>query len=225
MRILLVEDDLEQREPLQVALQGAGHVVDAAAEGETAAWLLTEKTYDLLILDWMVPVYSGLQLCCQYRQQGGTAPVLILTAKDTTQDVVQGLDAGADDYLIKPVDLLELLARVRALGRRSPHWQGDTLAVGELQLHLTRLQAEYAGQTVQLSGKEFQLLEYLMRHPDQVLSRSQIEQAVWEWGCEPESNAVTTLVRRLRLRLKDIGAQDWVESVYGCGYRLRLPPS
>ncbi|MEN9205562.1 MAG: response regulator transcription factor [Thermostichales cyanobacterium SZTDM-1c_bins_54] len=225
MRILLVEDDLEQREPLQVALQGAGHVVDAAAEGETAAWLLTEKTYDLLILDWMVPVYSGLQLCCQYRQQGGTAPVLILTAKDTTQDVVQGLDAGADDYLIKPVDLLELLARVRALGRRSPHWQGDTLAVGELQLHLTRLQAEYAGQTVQLSGKEFQLLEYLMRHPNQVLSRSQIEQAVWEWGCEPESNAVTTLVRRLRLRLKDIGAQDWVESVYGCGYRLRLPPS
>ncbi|MCF2971724.1 response regulator transcription factor [Synechococcus sp. Nb3U1] len=224
MRILLLEDDPEQLEPLQAALQESGHVVDPVREGETAAWLLEEKSYDLLILDWMVPLQSGVQLCRQYRQKKGAAPVLMLTAKDTTQDVVQGLDAGADDYLVKPVDVVELLARVRALGRRSPEWREDTLALGSLQLHLTSLRVERHGQEVQLSGKEFQLMEYLMRHPEQVMSRGQIEQSVWEWGSEPESNAVTALVRRLRLRLKEVEAQEWIESVYGQGYRLRIPP-
>lgn len=180
MRILLVEDDLEQLEPLQAALAKCGHVVDCASEGETAAWLMEEKAYDLLILDWMLPGPSGIQLCRQYRQSGGCAPVLMLTAKDATSDVVQGLDAGADDYLVKPVDLVELLARVRALGRRSPQWQGDSLSLGSLQLHLASLTLERQGRQVQLSGKEFQLMEYLMRHPHQVLSRGQIEQAVWE---------------------------------------------
>jgi len=222
MRILLVEDDLEQLEPLQAALAKCGHVVDCASEGETAAWLMEEKAYDLLILDWMLPGISGIQLCQQYRRSGGCAPVLMLTAKDATSDIVQGLDAGADDYLVKPVDLIELLARVRALGRRSPQWQGDSLSLGSLQLHLASLTLERQGRQVQLSGKEFQLMEYLMRHPHQVLSRGQIEQAVWEWGCEPESNAVAALVRRLRLRLKEVEAQDWLESVYGQGYRLRI---
>ncbi|MDJ0532935.1 MAG: response regulator transcription factor [Xenococcaceae cyanobacterium MO_207.B15] len=220
MLILLVEDDPAQLEPLQVALSQVGHIVDAVEDGETAQWLIKEKDYDLLILDWMLPKVSGVDICRQYRNLGNAAPVLMLTAKDTTADKVDGLDAGADDYIVKPIDVLELLARVRALGRRSPLWQGDTLTLGDLQLDLTSLSLERGNKKIQLSVREFQLMEYLMRHPQQVLSRDQIEQALWSWGSEPESNAVTTLVRRLRHRLTAVGAKDWLETVYGMGYRL-----
>ena len=220
MLILLVEDDPAQLEPLQVALSQVGHIVDAVEDGETALSLIREKDYDLLILDWMLPKVSGVDLCRQYRNLGNTAPVLMLTAKDTTADKVDGLDAGADDYIVKPVDVLELLARVRALGRRSPLWQGDTLTLANLQLDLTSLNLKRGKEKIQLSVREFQLMEYLMRHPQQVLSRDQIEQALWSWGSEPESNAVTTLVRRLRQRLETVGAKDWLETVYGIGYRL-----
>ncbi|MDM9384136.1 two-component system response regulator RppA [Chlorogloeopsis sp. ULAP01] len=223
MLILLVEDDIAQLEPLRSALSKAGHTVDAVEDGETAQWLLSQKDYDLLILDWMLPKVSGVQLCQEYRGLGKTAPVLMLTAKDTTLDKVTGLDAGADDYLVKPVDIVELLARVRALARRSPLWQGDTLSLGDLHLNLNNLTIERNQVLVQLSGREFQLMEYLMRHPHQVLSHNQIEQALWEWGTEPESNAVTTLVRRLRQRLQAVGAKDWLENVYGMGYRLGIP--
>ena len=223
MVILLVEDDPAQLEPLHAALSQAGHIVDAIIDGETAQWLISQKDYDLLILDWMLPKVSGVSLCRQYRQTGKTAPVLMLTAKDTTVDKVNGLDAGADDYLVKPVDVIELLARVRALGRRSPLWQGDILTTADLKLHLTTLNLERERVTIQLSVREFQLMEYLMRHPRQVLSRDQIERALWEWGTEPESNAVTTLVRRLRQRLQAVGAKDWLETVYGMGYRLNIP--
>ncbi|MEL7418686.1 MAG: two-component system response regulator RppA [Cyanobacteria bacterium J06555_3] len=220
MLILLVEDDLAQLEPLQAALSQAGHIVDAVEDGETALWLIKEKDYDLLILDWMLPKVSGVDICRQYRNLDQVAPVLMLTAKDTTADKVDGLDAGADDYIVKPVDVLELLARVRALGRRPPLWRGDTLALADLQLDLTSLGLERGTAKIQLSVREFQLMEYLMRHPQQVLSRDQIEQALWSWGSEPESNAVNTLVRRLRQRLEAVGAKDWLETVYGMGYRL-----
>lgn len=223
MLILLVEDDRAQLEPLYAALQGAGHIVDAIEDGEIAQGLISQKDYDLLILDWMLPKVSGISLCQQYRRTGKTAPVLMLTAKDTTSDKVTGLDAGADDYLVKPVDVIELLARVRALGRRSPQWMGDTLSITDLQLHLTSLTLERKQITIQLSTREFQLMEYLMRHPRQVLSHDQIEQALWEWGTEPESNAVATLVRRLRQRLQAVGAKDWLETLYGMGYRLNPP--
>lgn len=223
MRILLVEDDTEQLEPLHTALTEAGHIVDGVEDGETAQWLLSQKDYDLLILDWLLPEVSGVELCRQYRQAGKTAPVLMLTAKDTTPDKITGLDAGADDYLVKPTDVLELLARVRALGRRSPLWQGDSLRVVDLQLHLTTLTIERGQVTVELAPREFHLLEYLLRHPNQVLTRNQIEEALWEWGTEPESNAVTALVRRLRQRLQSVGAENWIETVYGMGYRLKPP--
>ncbi|PSB10574.1 DNA-binding response regulator [Pleurocapsa sp. CCALA 161] len=220
MLILLVEDDPAQLEPLQTALSQVGHIVDAVEDGSTAQWLIKEKSYDLLILDWMLPQVSGVKLCRQYRNLGNTSPVLMLTAKDTTTDKVDGLDAGADDYIVKPVDVLELLARVRALGRRSPLWTGDTLTLGDLQLDLTTLNLAKREKKIQLSVREFQLMEYLIRHPQQVLSRDQIEQALWSWGSEPESNAVTTLVRRLRQRLATVGAKDCLETVYGMGYRL-----
>ncbi|MEG3907997.1 two-component system response regulator RppA [Microcoleus sp. w1-18aA5] len=220
MRILLVEDDVDQLEPLQAALSEAGHIVDGVEDGATAQWILSKRDYDLLILDWLLPEISGLSLCQQYRRLGKTAPVLLLTAKDAIVDKISGLDAGADDYLIKPADVFELLARVRALGRRSPLWKGDTLQVEDMTLHLSTLTIERGEQSMQLSTREFLFLEYLMRHPRQILSRSQIEQALWEWGSEPESNAITVLVRRLRQRLQMIGAVRWLETVYGMGYRL-----
>lgn len=223
MRILVVEDDPAQLEPLHTVLLQAGHIVDGLEDGETAQWLLSQKEYDLLILDWMLPRVSGLSLCRQYRRLGKTAPVLMLTAKDTTSDKVIGLDAGADDYLVKPTDLIELLARVRALGRRSPVLQSDTLAVGDLHLNLNTLSVERATTKVQLTAREFQLIEYFFRHPGQVLSRDRIEDALWEWGTEPESNAVTTLVRRLRQRLQEVDATDWIETIYGMGYRFQYP--
>jgi two-component system, OmpR family, manganese sensing response regulator len=224
MRILLVEDDPAQLEPLHAALLQAGHIVDGVKDGETAQWLLSQWDYDLLVLDWMLPSLSGVSLCQQYRQRGKTAPVLLLTAKDTVADKVIGLDAGADDYLVKPVDVFELLARIRALGRRTPLWQGDTLQIADLELHLTNLTVARGQQIVALSSREFQLLEYFFRHPHQVLTRDQMEQALWEWGAEPESNAVTTLVRRLRQRLQDVKAATWIETIYGMGYRLSPPP-
>ncbi|MFN6514989.1 MAG: two-component system response regulator RppA [Nostoc sp. CreGUA01] len=221
MRILLVEDDPEQLEPLQGVLSEAGYIVDGVDDGETAQWLLSKKEYDLLILDWMLPTLSGLSLCRQYRLLGKTTPVLMLTAKDTTLDKVTGLDAGADDYLVKPADLVELLARVRALGRRSPQWVGDILRVADLQLHLSNLTVERDRVSVELSPREAQLLEYLMRHRNQILTREQIEEALWEWGTEPESNALTVLVRKLRHRLQFVGAGDWIKTVYGMGYSLK----
>ncbi|NWF62618.1 MAG: response regulator transcription factor [Fischerella sp.] len=223
MRILLVEDDPEQLEPLQGVLSEAGYIVDGVEDGETAQWLLSKKEYDLLILDWMLPTISGLSLCHQYRLLGKTAPVLMLSAKDTTPDKVTGLDAGADDYLVKPADLVELLARVRALSRRSPQWVGDILRVADLQLHLSNLTVERNHTSVEISPREAQLLEYLMRHRNQVLTREQIEEALWEWGTEPESNALTVLVRKLRHRLQLVGAADWIKTVYGMGYSLKAP--
>jgi OmpR-family two-component system manganese-sensing response regulator len=221
MRILLVEDDPTQLEPLQTALSRALHVVDGVKDSQDAQWLIAQKEYDLLILDWMLPRVSGVSLCRQYRAAGKTSPVLILTAKDAIPDRVTGLDAGADDYLVKPFSVVELLARVRALARRSPLWNGDTLSLADLKLHLDNLTLERQGNTIQISKREFQLLEYFLRHPNRILTHAQIEHALWEWDTEPESNALSKLVRRLRHRLDSVGAADWVESVYGVGYRLR----
>lgn len=222
MRILLVEDDVSQLEPIQAALSHAGHIVDGVQDGAIAQWMLSRRNYDLLILDWLLPQVSGLSLCQQYRRLGKTAPVLMLTARDKTCDKISGLDAGADDYLVKPTDIFELLARVRALGRRSPLWNGDTLQIADLTLHLPTFTLERGDQAIQLSVREFQLLEYLMRHPGHILSRDQIAQALWAWGHEPESNAITTLVRRLRQRLQPLGVASWLESVYGMGYRFTV---
>ncbi|MEL6221601.1 MAG: two-component system response regulator RppA [Cyanobacteria bacterium J06626_14] len=224
MRILLVEDDPDQREPLHEALVHVGHVVDAAADGTTASWLIDEKDYDLLIFDWMLPGDDGIVLCQRYRQAGKAAPVLMLTAKDTISDKVAGLDAGADDYLVKPVDIDELLARVRALRRRSPLWHGDTLTLSNLSLNLDTMQIHRGETTLKLASRDFQLLEYMMRHPNQILTRDQIEQALWEWGDEPESNAVASRIKRLRQKLREVEANHWIETVYGTGYRL-APPS
>lgn len=221
MRILLVEDDDEQREPLTAALAHGGHLVDGVRDGETAQWLMGEKDYDLLVLDWMLPKMSGVEICRLHRQQGKGAPVLMLTARDSTLDKVEGLDAGADDYVVKPVDVIELLARVRALGRRSPLWVGDELTFADLTLDLAMMTARRQDAEVVLSAREFQLLEYFLRHPQQVLTRDQLEANLWEWNNQPASNAVSAQIRRLRQRLAPLAVDDWIETVYGLGYRLR----
>ena len=225
MRILLVEDDPEQLEPLQMALSHSGHIVDGVADGATARWLMGEKDYDLLILDWMLPKESGIELCQSLRAKGVATPTLMLTAKDTIDDKVTGLDAGADDYLVKPVDLTELLARVRALRRRSPLWTGDCLKLLDLYLHLDTMCVEWRHKSFKLSSKDFQLLEYMMRHPQKVLTHAQIEQALWSWGSEPESNAVVARIRRLRQSLRELGIENWIKTVYGVGYCFEPPQS
>jgi DNA-binding response OmpR family regulator len=224
MRILLVEDDPEQREPLQAALTRSGHIVDGVADGAIAQTLLHDQPYDLLILDWLLPGVDGVTLCRQVRHAQQSTPIVLLTAKDTIAEKVQGLDAGADDYLVKPVDVAELLARVRALRRRSPHWCGDVVAVAELTLHLDTLQLHYHAAQVQLKSGDFQLMEYLMRHPRQVLSHAQLEHALWTWDEAPESNAIASRMRRLRQRLQPLGIEDWITTVYGMGYCFQ-PPS
>ncbi|WP_414528063.1 two-component system response regulator RppA [Nodularia chucula] len=220
MKILVVEDDAELLEPLNTVLSRAGYIVDGVGSCETASWLMGEKDYDLLILDWMLPTGSGINLCQQYRFIGKTSPVLILTAKDSILDKVKGLDAGADDYLVKPVDMLELLARVRALARRSPVWQDQILKFADLHLNLDTHIVERQQQTVELSVRECQLLEYFIRHPRQILSRDQLEQALWTWDTELGNNAITVQIRRLRQRLQKLGVDQWIETVYGLGYRF-----
>lgn len=223
MIILLVEDDPTQLRPLRIALSESGHLVDGVEDGREAQWLIDNKDYDLLILDWMLPAVSGISLCQQYRALGKIAPVLMLTAKDTTVDKVSGLDAGADDYLVKPIDIPELLARVRALGRRSPQWHGDLLSLGDLHLHISTLTLERQQTRIRLSSREFHLMEYLMRRSGQVITRDNIEQTLWTWGTEPESNAVTALIWRLRQRLGELDAKSWLKTVYGMGYCLKVP--
>lgn len=220
MRILFVEDDPNQRQPIHMALQRQGYTVDAVPDLKTAYWLINEVDYELLILDWLLPDGEGTQLCRYYRQQQKTAPILFLTAKDTTADKVTGLDVGADDYLIKPVDLLELLARIRALRRRLQTWQGDELRLEGLTLNLETMKLCYQGKELQLKSRDFQLLRYLMRHPRQVLSREQIENHLWEWDESPESNAVAVRVKRLREQLKLLGVEDWLKTHYGSGYSI-----
>lgn len=223
MRILLVEDDPIQLEPLHAALTRCGHILDGVRDGVTAQWLMGENNYDLLILDWMLPDEEGIVLCRKYRLAGQSAPILMLTAKDTTADKVMGLDAGADDYLVKPVDIMELLARVRALRRRSKFWCGDTLEFIGLSLNLDTMELIWENQRLKLKSANFQLLEYFMRHPRQVLTYNQIELALWEWGQEPESNAVTARVKRLRQKLKPLGLDVWIKTIYGTGYCFQSP--
>lgn len=223
MRILLVDDEVEMAEPLSRLLTREGHTVDVAYDGDRGSQLAQTHPYDLLILDWMLPYQSGLEICQQLRSQGIVTPVLFLTAKDTIDDRVQGLDAGADDYLIKPFELRELLARVRALLRRPAALESPThrVKVGDLELDLDNQVVYRAGQDIELSDKESQLLEYLMRHPNQLLTHEQIHQHLWGDSAEkPTSNALAAQMRLLRRKLEQAGETPLISTVYGKGYRF-----
>lgn len=227
MRILLVDDEVEMADPLSRILVREGYEVDIAYDGDHGGQLAQQTHYDLLILDWMLPHQSGLQICQQLRSQGNATPVLFLTAKDTVDDRVLGLDAGADDYLVKPFELRELLARVRALLRRPVALDSTLesaplcLQVGDLELDPDNQLAYRQGREIELSEKESQLLAYLMRHPNQLLSHDQIHQHLWGDSTEkPTSNALAAQIRLLRRKIETDGEPPLINTVYGKGYRF-----
>lgn len=223
MDILLVDDERELTEPLSRILKREGYRVDVAYSGDEGSRLAIEQTYDLLILDWMLPHKTGLEICQQLRSRGDQTPVLFLTAKDTLDDRVHGLDAGADDYLVKPFELRELLARVRALLRRPPTLeppQPQRLHVEDLELDLDNQVAYRQNRAIELSEKETQLLAYFMRHPNQLLTHEQIHQQVWGEGEKPGSNVLAAHVRLLRRKVEAKGETTLIHSVYGKGYRF-----
>jgi len=226
MRILLVDDEEELAEPLQRILTNQGYAVDSANNGDRGWELAQTGEYDLLILDWMMPEKSGIEICSQLRQKGDRTPVLILTAKDTLDDRVDGLDSGADDYLVKPFELRELLARVRALLRRTPTPimpinEPARLSYGDLELDRAN-QLLYREQiAIALTEREYQLLEYFMFHPNQLLSHEQISQHLWTEGEDaPTSNALAAQVKLLRRKIDRDRQISLINTVYGKGYRF-----
>lgn len=224
MRILLVDDQVELTDPLSRVLTREGYGVEVAYDGAAGSQLAAQGSYDLLILDWMLPFKTGLEICQQLRSQGQTTPVLFLTAKDTIDDRVQGLDAGADDYLVKPFELRELLARVRALLRRSgadvSAATAQRLQVADLELDCENQLAYRQGRIIELSEKESQLLEYFVRHAGQLLTHTQIHQHLWKDGEQPSSNVLAALIRLLRRKIEAVGETPLVHTVYGKGYRF-----
>lgn len=231
MKILLVDDEVELTEPLSRVLQREGYAVKIANDGEAGYNLAVNGEFDLLILDWMMPGLSGLKLCQQLREKHLTTPVLFLTAKDTLDDRVEGLDAGADDYLVKPFELRELLARVRALLRRPPireHMYATIIRYQDLTLDSPNQIAKRGGErlperTIELSEKEAQILSYLMQHPDQLLTHQQIYDAVWGIHAQPSSNALAAQMRLLRRKVEHHGEAILIHTIYGKGYRFGSP--
>lgn len=218
MRILLVEDDVGLGQAVQQALSEEGYAVDWAQEGGLGRDLALLEPYDLLVLDWMLPGASGLEICAAVRSHGREVPILMLTARDAVEDRVAGLDRGADDYLVKPFALQELLARLRALLRRKEGASRDpVLKAGEVHLDPSRHEVTKDGEPVSLSKKEYQLLECLMRHPGQVLSRDQIAAHIWDYDYSATSNVVDVYVRGLRRKLGD---ENLIRTVRGAGYQL-----
>ncbi len=224
MKILLVDDEPALTEPLSRLLTREGYAVDVAIDGLAGGKLARTGNYDLLILDWMLPHLTGLQICQQLRDRSDSTPVLFLTAKDTLDDRVLGLDAGADDYLVKPFELRELLARVRALLRRVQVVDlGPTptkLQIENLELDLDNQLVYLDEQTIELSEKETQLLGYLMQHAGQVLTHKQIQAHLWGENNPPNSNVLAALVRLLRRKIEIKGSPELIQTVYGKGYRI-----
>lgn len=224
MKILLVDDETELTESLSQILTREGYQVDIANEGKTGLKLALENNYDLLILDWMLPQKSGLEICQELRNQLITVPVLFLTAKDTIDDRVLGLDVGADDYIVKPFELRELLARIRALLRRQTNSDLNTtitrLKVGDLELESENQLAYRQGRIIQLSEKEFKLLEYFMLNTGQLLTHEQIYQHLWLQEENPNSNVVAAFIRLLRRKIEVKGESILIHTVYGKGYRF-----
>lgn len=222
MKILLVDDEIELSDSLSRILLQEGYEVDIADNGAAGMDLALKNQYDLLILDWMLPHYSGLEICREVRSHFLTTPVLFLTAKDTVDDRVDGLDAGADDYLVKPFELRELLARVRALLRRSSldNLNSDRLKVADLELDLENQVAYRQGKAINLSEKEIRLLQYFMQNPDRLLTHEEIYDYLWQGEEQPSSNVLAALIRLLRRKIEIEPETSLIHTVYGKGYRF-----
>jgi len=224
MRLLVVEDEVKMAGLLKRGLEEEGYAVDVAATGSEAVWLGTENPYDAIVLDVMLPDFDGFEVCRKLRSGGRWAPVLMLTARDDVPDRVAGLDAGADDYLTKPFSFSELFARLRALMRRGASERPAVLRDGDLALDPATRRVRREGRPIELTAKEFALLEYFMRHPGEVLTRTRIIEHVWDFAYEGDSNVVDVYVRYLRDKIDRPFGRDSIQTVRGTGYRLREEP-
>ncbi|MEC4893087.1 MAG: response regulator transcription factor [Oscillatoria sp. PMC 1051.18] len=226
MKLLLIEDDERVTEALQEYLTDHNYLVDVANDGQVG-WELTQLyTYDLILLDLMLPEIDGITLCRRLRQQGSTTPILLLTARDTSNDKIIGLDAGADDYVVKPFDLEVLSARIRALLRRADSCLPPILKWENLRLDSNICEVTYQGKILSLTPKEYRLLEFFLRNRDRVFSRSTILEHLWSYEETPTEDTVKTHIKSLRQKLKAVGApSDLIKTVYGLGYRLKELPS
>jgi two-component system OmpR family response regulator len=223
MHVLVVEDEVRAAALLRRGLSEEGYAVDVAGDGPEAVWRATEFGYDVVVLDVLLPGLDGFEVCRRLRAGGCWAPVLILTARDAVADRVRGLDAGADDYLTKPFSFAELFARLRALIRRGAPERPALLEAGDLRLDPASRRAWRGETELQLSPKEFALLELLLRHPGQVLTRTRILEHVWDYAYDGVSNVVDQYVRYLRRKIDQPFGADQLETVRGAGYRLRVP--
>jgi len=220
MRILVVEDEVAAATVLAKGLREHAHAVDVAADGDEALERVGLNDYDLLILDVLLPGINGLELCRQLRGQGTAVPILMLTARGGLDQRVEGLDAGADDYLSKPYHFPELLARVRALHRRGPSLANAVLEVDDLTVDTRARRVERGGQPVQLTTKEYALLEYLVRRQGEVVGRADIAEHVWDDSFDPLSNLIEVYIQRLRRKIDDGHAVKLIQTRRGAGYTL-----
>jgi len=216
MRILLVEDDPQLGDGLSIGLRQAGFAVDWLRDGEAADHALLSENFDFVVLDLGLPGLTGMRVLQRTRQRGQSMPILILTARDATGDKVAGLDAGADDYLVKPIDLDELTARIRALTRRSAGRAAPLLQLGALALDPAAHRVSLHGADIELSTREFSLLQLLLENAGRVLTRSQLEQSLYGWRDEPDSNALEVHIHHLRKKL----GSEWIRTLRGVGYTI-----
>jgi len=219
MRILVVEDDRKVAGFIEMGLREEGYAVDLARDGDEAIVLAHVNDYDAILLDLMLPKKNGLQVAAELRREGRTTPILMLTARDATEDVVRGLDAGADDYLTKPFKFDELLARLRALVRRGGATRVERLSAGPLELDRLKHQAYVGGKALDLTPREFQLLEHFMMHKEDVVRRTELLEKVWDMHFDPESNVVDVHVGNLRRKLREAGYDGLIKTVRGVGFR------
>jgi DNA-binding response OmpR family regulator len=220
MRILIVEDDLQLATSLLLGLEEAGMAADAVKDGAEALAVATTTTYDVIVLDVMLPDRDGFQVCRGLRQRRVETPILMLTGRDAIEDRVQGLNSGADDYLTKPFALRELVARIKALSRRHLVDRTATLSVGPISLDTVSHVVQVSGQPVELTAKEFAIMEFFMLHPRQVLSREQVLENVWDYAFDGGRNLIEVYMGRLRKKLTDAGIEDPFVTLRGAGYRL-----
>jgi two-component system OmpR family response regulator len=224
VRVLIVEDQPKLAALLARGLREEGHAADVAERGEDASWMALAAPYDAIVLDIMLPGVDGLETCRELRRQGVWTPVLMLTARDAIGDRVVGLDAGADDYLTKPFSFEELLARLRALNRRAPAERPVSVEVGDLRLDPAAHRVWRGTAELDLSAKEFALLELLMRRPGNVLTRGQLLEGAWDMSYERRSNIVDVYIGHLREKIDRPFGSDTIETVRGVGYRLKENP-
>lgn len=221
VRILVVEDEKRIASFIKRGLEEESYAVDLAYDGEEGLGWITNFTYDLIVMDIMMPKIDGITLCRMIRAHGINIPVLMLTAKDEVDDRVSGLDAGADDYLVKPFAFKELLARLRALCRRPIAEKTSILMVSDLKMDLLTRQVFRQGQEIELTNREFALLEFLMRHPGQVFSRTLIMESIWDYNYFSQSNVVDVYIRQLRKKIDDPFTEKLIHTVWGAGYKIQ----